>query len=114
MTSVTSVAVPPVDRLAVDRRYTTWPAAGTDCAVSPTFVQHLLGLGIELEPREHFLVADAAARILIHDFDELRDRVFAIARHVPGRATRGGNQLAVDDEQPMIVALEKGLHDHRP
>ncbi len=35
MTSVTSVAVPPVDRFAVLRRSTTWPAAGTESAVRP-------------------------------------------------------------------------------
>ena len=35
MTSVTSVAVPPVERLAVERRYTVTPFAGTELAVSP-------------------------------------------------------------------------------
>ena len=89
------------------------PASGTDSAVRPARVQHLLGLRIELEPREHFLVADAAARILIHDFDELHDAVLAIAHHVPRRAARGRDQLAVDDEQPVIVAFEKRLDDHR-
>ena len=31
--SVTSIAVPPVERLPVERRYTTSPAAGTVCRV---------------------------------------------------------------------------------
>ena len=35
-------------------------------------------------------------------------------RHVSGRAARGRDQFAIDDEQPVIVALEKRLDDHRP
>ena len=38
MMSVTSVAVPPVERLAVDRRYTTSPSAGTLASVYPSLV----------------------------------------------------------------------------
>ena len=58
-------------------------------------------------------MADAAARILVHDLDELGDRVLAVADDVAGRASRGGDELAVDDQQAVIVALEEGLDDHR-
>ena len=33
--------------------------------------QHALGLLVELEPGQHLLVADAAARVLVHDLDQL-------------------------------------------
>ena len=59
-------------------------------------------------------MADAAARILVDALDELRDRVRAVADDVPGRASRRGDQFAVDDQQPVVVALEEALDDHRP
>ncbi len=75
--------------------------------------EHLVRLRIELESREHFLVSHPAARIGVHDFDQLRDAVLAVAHHVPGRAPRRGHQLTVHHQKAMIVALQKGLDDHR-
>ena len=76
-------------------------------------LQHFLGLRVELEPRQHLLVADAAPRILVHDLDQLHDGVLAVADDVPRRAPRRRDQLAVDDQQAMIVAFEERLDDHR-
>ena len=56
---------------------------------------------------------DAAARILVHDLDQLLDRVLAVAHHVSGRAARGGDELAVDHQQAVIVSFEEALDDHR-
>ena len=75
--------------------------------------EHHLRLRVDLEPRQHLLVADAAARVLVHDLDQLRDRVLAVADDVARRAARRRDQLAVDDEQAVVVALEVGLDDHR-
>ena len=112
--SVTSVAVPPVERLAVERRYTTSPVLrAPTAAVSPARSSIFSACASSSSRVEHLFVADAAARILVHDLDELRDRVLAVADHVPGRAPRRRDELAVDDQQPVIVALEKGLDDHR-
>jgi hypothetical protein len=44
MTSVTSVAVPPVDRLAVERRYTTWPGVRDRLGGQIRALEHLLRL----------------------------------------------------------------------
>src|SRR5436189_166500 len=54
-----------------------------------------------------------AARILVHDLDQLLDRMLAVAHHVSGRAARGGDELAVDHQQAVIVSLEEALDDHR-
>ena len=58
-------------------------------------------------------MADAAARVLVHDLDQLRDRVPAVADDVARRAPGRGDQLAVHDQQAVVVALEIGLDDHR-
>ena len=76
-------------------------------------VEHLLRLRVELEPRQHLLVADAAARVLVHDLDQLRHRVRAVAHHVTWRAARGRDHLAVHHQQSMVVAFEVGLDDNR-
>ena len=107
ITSVTSVAVPPVERFAVERRYTTWLELGIESACSPARLEHFLRLCVELQARQHLFVADAAARILIHDLDQLRDRMPAIADDMTGRAPCGGDQFAVDHQQPMIVSLQE-------
>ena len=54
-----------------------------------------------------------AAWILIHDVDQLHHRARAIAHHMSWRAPRRRDQFAIDHQQPMIIALEKGLNDDR-
>ena len=73
--------------------------------------QHAVGGGVELEPGQHVLVADAAAGVLVHDLDQLGDGAGAVADHVAGHAAGGGDELAVDDQQPVVVALDHAL-DH--
>ena len=74
--------------------------------------QHALGLLVELEPGQHLLVADAAARVLVHDLDQLLDRALAVADDVAGHALGGGDQLAVDHQQAMVEAFEEALDQH--
>ena len=46
--------------------------------------------------------------------DQLGDRVPAVADHVPRHPVRRGDQLAVDHQQPVVVALDHALdHDAR-
>src|SRR6187549_3294568 len=85
MTSVTSVAVPPVERFAVLRRYTICPAGGTEPACSPA--------------RASICSACASSSRRVRTFS--------------WPTPRRGDQLAVDHQQPVIVALQKGLDDHR-
>ncbi len=74
--------------------------------------QHALGLVVELEPGQHLLVADAAARVLVDDLDQLLDGALAVADDVAGHALGGGDQLAVDHQQAMVEALEEALDQH--
>jgi hypothetical protein len=50
-------------------------------------------------------VPDTAAGILIHDLDQLHDRMLAIADDVTGGTPRCGDQFTVDHQQAMIIAL---------
>ena len=70
-----------------------------------------LGLVVELEAGQHLLVADAAARILVHDLDELGDGVDAVADDVAGDALGHGDELAVHHQHAVVVALEEGLDE---
>ena len=112
ITSVTSIAVPPVERLAVARRNTISPSGGTVLVVA-LLGQHPLGLLVELEPGQHVLVAGAAPRVLVHDLDELGDRAARRRRpHAPASAAPPPDQLAVDHEEPVVVALDHALDHH--
>ena len=71
-----------------------------------------LGLGVELDAREHLLVADAAARIAVHDRHELGDGALAVAHDVPGHALGHRHQLAADDEHAVVEPGEEVLDDH--
>ena len=113
MTSVTSVAVPPVDKLAVERNSTACPASGTESALHIDAFEHFLRLRIELEPGQYFFVTHAAARILVDDLDELLDGVLAVADDMAGRAPGRGDEIAVHHQEAMIVALQEGLDDDR-
>src|SRR5580704_494130 len=76
-------------------------------------LEHLVRLRVELKARQHLLVSDSAARILVDDLDQLLDRVLAVADDVARRAARRGYQLTVDHQQAMIVSFEEALDDHR-
>ena len=69
-------------------------------------------LRIDLDPRQHFFVTDAAAWIRVGGLDQLADGVLAIALDVGGHALRDGPQLTADDQAPIVVALQEALHHH--
>src|ERR1700733_9736674 len=58
-------------------------------------------------------MSHAAAGVLVHDVNELRDRVLAVAYNVTRGPAGGGDQLTMDDERAMIVAFEESLHNDR-
>ena len=49
-------------------------------------------------------MADAAARILVHDIDQVDDVPGAVADDVARRATRGRDEFAVHDQQAVVGA----------
>ncbi len=60
------------------------PACGTESALVADAFEHHMRLRIELEAGQHLFVADAAARILVDDLDELRDGVLPSPTTWPG------------------------------
>ncbi len=77
-------------------------------------LEHLLGLRIEFKARQDLFMTHSAARVLVHDLDQLSDRVTAVTDDMARRSTRCRDQLAVDDQQPMVITLQERLDDHRP
>ncbi len=72
-----------------------------------------LSLVIELEPGQHFLMADTTPRVLIDDIDKLLDRMHTVTKHMTGFTFGGRDELAVDHEQSMIEARDKAFDDNR-
>ena len=56
-------------------------------------------------------MTNATPRIFINDSHKLLDRLTAIADDMARDALGCSNEVAIDDEQPVIVALEITLHD---
>ena len=92
------MAVPPVDRFAVERRYTTSSLAGTVSVVAE-LLQQALGLVIEFQARQHFLVADAAARVRVNDVDEFGSIVC-----LPSPTTWPGMRFAAATSLPLTTS----------
>ncbi len=57
-------------------------------------------------------MTDAAAGILVHLLDQLLDRGDAVAHDVPRHPLRHRDELAVDDQHPVVLAGDEALHDH--
>jgi hypothetical protein len=52
-----------------------------------------------------------AARVLVHLVDQLLDRVDAVADDMGGHALGNRDQLAVDHQDAVVIALEELLDD---
>ena len=72
-----------------------------------------MGLRVEFQACEHLFVAHTAPRILIHDLDQLRNRMQSVADHMAGCPPSGGDQLTIDHQQAMVVAFQESLDDDR-
>src|SRR3990172_5330441 len=73
--------------------------------------QQLFGGGVDLDLREHLLVADAPAGIRILDLHERADRALAIAVDAGRHALRDGGPVPADDQAAVVVAGDVAL-DH--
>ncbi|MDZ7748399.1 MAG: hypothetical protein U5K43_05785 [Halofilum sp. (in: g-proteobacteria)] len=92
---------------------TIWPAGITPSKRELRLRDQALGLLVDVDLGEQVLVADAAARIAVLGVDELLQRRLAVAGHVCRAPARRGDQLAVDHEQAVVLALDVCLDDHR-
>jgi hypothetical protein len=96
--------------LAVARSTTVWPARARSRR-QPRSFEKLADVRVDLDPGHHLFVADAATRILVHLLDQLLDRVHAVADDMGGDALGDRDQLAVDHQDAVVVALEELLDD---
>ncbi len=55
---------------------------------------------------------DATARILVDDAHQLGNGGAPVALHMPRYPARGGGELAIDHQQPVVVAAQHGLDHH--
>ena len=67
---------------------------------------------VDGDPRQHLLVTDAAARVLVRLLHELGHRPPAVADHVGRLAFGDRDHVPADHEHPVVVAGHVGLHDH--
>ena len=70
------------------------------------------GLVVQIQSREHFLMADPAPGILIGHLHQLRDGVLPVPHHVTWHALGRGHQLAIHDEESVIEPGDETLHQH--
>ena len=63
---------------------------------------------IELQTRQHLLVADAAPGAVVDDLDQALDAVLAVADDVAGHPFGGGDERPVGDvrDDPMRLQLD--------
>ena len=73
--------------------------------------QQALRLVVELEARQDLLVTHAAAWVLVDDCHEFFDGVLAVADDMAGLALCGRDELAVDDEQAVVMTFDVALDD---
>ena len=87
MSSVRSIAVPPVDRLAVCAEAPPPPAVGRTVRRQPSAGEAFAHMVVDDDPRHHLLMASPPPRVAVHLGDQLRDGVRPVADHArPARA----------------------------
>ena len=87
-------------------------AVGRDVIEAEALVaDELLGCLVDLDPGQHLLVADATARVLVRDVDQLADGALAVAGHARRHALRDRRDLAADHQAAVVVAGDVGLDD---
>ena len=109
--SVTSSAVPPVERFALSRSQTVRPSSGTDSGSSPC-VREMHESGV-VEPyrRQRLLVAFASPRILVGDRHELTHGTGPVAGNRWRLAPARRDDAAADDENAIVIAHQHLLDD---
>ena len=79
-----------------------------------SILHQAFGLIVQFQIGQHFLVADAPARVAVHLIDELRNGLLTIADHVARYSLGHRHQLVVDDQHPVIEPGHKALHQNGP
>ena len=108
---VRSIEVPPVDMLPVSASLIQVPAGGTSSSSWPWRAHERGGRVVDLDPRQHLLVAEAAPRVAVRGLDELAHGVLAVARHGRRHPLGDRGDLAADHEHAVVVAGHVGLDD---
>ena len=75
------------------------------------FLEQAFGLVIEFQAGQDFLVSDPAAGVLVNDIDELFYGMLAVTQDMARHSLGRGNEFAVDDQEPVVVALEISFDD---
>ncbi len=70
--------------------------------------------GVDLDLRQHLLVADAPSRVGVGQLDELGHRVDAVARHVRRHALGDRLHPPADDEAAVVAAGDERLDEDVP
>ena len=108
--SVTSVAEPPVLRLALLRRKISVPGRH-GIGVIALFLQRGQGDVVEADLGQRGGVAVAAQRVGVDLLDQLADGVAAVAGDLRRIAARGRDQVAAHHQQAEVMAGDVALDD---
>jgi hypothetical protein len=112
ISSVRSIAVPPVERLAVARSVTiSARRRARKIQVRPPG-RACPDMVVDDDAGHHLLVADAATGILVHRLDQLGRRSSAVADHLGRHALGHGDDLAADHQDAIVAADILLLDDH--
>ena len=96
----------------VERRYTTSPSGGHALLVVALLLQEPQRLVVELEPRQHLLVPDAAARILRSTSSTSSAIVCSPSPTTwPGTRLATAIERAVHHEHAVVEPGDEALHD---
>ena len=111
--SVTSMAVPPVLRLALRRISTVGAGRRHRLGREPLIGQHRQGDRVELDLAQHGGVVLAAAGIGVDLLDQLGHAVDAVADDLSRLAAGGGHHPIAHHQQAIVVAGGELLDQHR-
>ena len=110
---VRSIEMPPVDMFPVSVSFTWTPSGGTSVMREALLADQLDRGVVHLDPGQHLLVADAAARVGVGLVDQLAHGADAVADDVRRHPLGQGDHPPADDEDPVVLAGDERL-DHDP
>ena len=107
--NVRSMEMPPVDMFPVSASLTITPGVGHGVHGQALGRDERHGRIVDLDPGEHLLVPDAAARVGVGRLDQLGDRALPVADHVRRHPLGDGGDPPADDQEPVVVAGDEAL-----
>ena len=110
---VRSIEMPPVDMLPVSVSLTISPFGRHVAELVALVGEQLDGGVVDLDPGQHLLVADAAARVGVGLLDQVLDGLVPPSP-ITWAGTRSaiGGHPAVDDQAPVVASGDERLDDH--